>query len=89
MFSGSRGIHAADNRDAACLELGKGVSDAPEIPGFEVRKTGVLLGHGIAARAAAALHVELALGCRVMRSVRHVAEHGDGRPAVQPPGIIG
>ncbi len=86
---GVPGIHAADHGNAAGLELGKGIAHAAEVPGLEVREPGVLLGHGVAPRAAAALDVELALGPRVMCAVRHVAEHGDRRAAVEPARVVG
>ena len=86
---GVAGVDAADHGNAPGLELGKGIAHAAEVPGLEVREPGVLLGHGVAPRAAAALDVELALGPRVMRAVRHIAQHRDDSAAVEPARIVG
>ena len=77
-------VDAADHSDAACLELGKGIAHVPEVPGLRGIETRVVLRHGVAACAAAALDIEDALGGSVMGAVRHVAQDSDLGAAVEP-----
>ncbi|EKD37354.1 MAG: hypothetical protein ACD_75C01159G0003 [uncultured bacterium] len=81
-------LDAADNRNSAAVELGKGIAGRAEDPEFRPFELGIPLGHGQTAGADGAADEYLAVGHGVARTVGGIAQDRDFRADIEIADVV-